>query len=477
VAHFRSSLRFLMPNARVLDLNACVLCGEFHPSLSRCPCLRCYHYHDGPFCSNPCAICNRFHEGPCVGHFRNKCLFCGDSHQPFVSCPCPRCLERHPGNYCPNDQEWPLHPSNSSWTRFVADSCLICGQCHRDDTGCPCPMCHDWHDGDDCQLPSSGVSAVQPCQRCHVWHGADVCHISPVSSSLSQLLSRPRECMLHRAVAAVVNDNAVRQAVAPAHSDAASDYHDIGSMSVVCTHCGARFWAAERIQCCYEGSLILPAPVIPETLSNIILSSTVLSNLRSYNMAMAMASVGHHKSGFPDGVFTMSGRSYHRIGSLVPMTGQPPNFAQIYTVDTTVATDRRSEIFGDRLDRSVLSALHDELMLHNRCVSEFCRVAASDAHELVWTTDDNIMGMQMGSLVTAAGCKRSIVIQRQLRPRELQLIDDGHPLYHTLAYPLLFPTGSPGWFSGMSRIPADGSSLRLVSLHDYGRYILMHRER
>jgi hypothetical protein len=283
--------------------------------------------------------------------------------------------------------------------------------------------------------------------------------------------------MMHRAVAAEFADNASRQAVAPAHSDAASDYQDIGTMSESCIHCGARFWRGEKIQCCYDGTLILPEPVIPESLSNIIMSSAVRSHMRSYNMAMAMASVGHHKDGFPDGVFTMSGRSYHRVGALEPNDGQPPNFAQIYTVDPTVATDRRSEIFGNRLNRAVLRALHDELLLHNRCVSEFRRVAASDANELVWTTEDNIMGMHMGALVTAVGSKRPIVITRQSGPHPLQMIDDGHALYHTLAYPLLFPTGSPGWFLGMSRNQGDESSQRLVSLHDYGRYILMHRER
>ncbi len=282
---------------------------------------------------------------------------------------------------------------------------------------------------------------------------------------------------MHRAVAAEFADNASRQAVAPAHSDAASDYQDIGTMSESCIHCGARFWRGEKIQCCYDGTLILPEPVIPESLSNIIMSSAVRSHMRSYNMAMAMASVGHHKDGFPDGVFTMSGRSYHRVGALEPNDGQPPNFAQIYTVDPTVATDRRSEIFGNRLNRAVLRALHDELLLHNRCVSEFRRVAASDANELVWTTEDNIMGMHMGALVTAVGSKRPIVITRQSGPHPLQMIDDGHALYHTLAYPLLFPTGSPGWFLGMSRNQGDESSQRLVSLHDYGRYILMHRER
>jgi hypothetical protein len=59
----------------------------------------------------------------------------------------------------------------------------------------------------------------------------------------------------------------------------------------------------------------------------------------------------------------------------------------------------------------------------------------------------------------------------------LQFIDDGHALYHTLTYPLLFPTGARGWFAGMTRYERDNQSQHRVSLHDYGRYMLMHRER
>jgi hypothetical protein len=130
----------------------------------------------------------------------------------------------------------------------------------------------------------------------------------------------------------------------------------------------------------------------------------------------------------------------------------------------------------------VLHALHEQLLLHNRCVAEYCRVAASELQELTWTTEDNIMGMQIGSLVVESGYKRSIVIKRQsvgnrIFSNELQFIDDGHPLYHTLAYPLLFPTGSPGWCVGMTRRVREELLMRNVSIHDYGRYTLMHREK
>jgi hypothetical protein len=287
--------------------------------------------------------------------------------------------------------------------------------------------------------------------------------------------------MRNRAVANIENDISL-EVVAPVHNDAASDPHNIGAMTSACTHCGARFWEGERIICCFEGSLIIPEPDIPESLSNLILSSACGRHLRAYNMAMAMASVGHEKSGFPDGVFVMSGRSYHRIGTLAQSVAQPASFAQIYALDTASATNRRTEIFSDSLDSTILSALHDEMLIHNRFVSEFARAVASDIHELVWTSEDNIMGMQIGALVSNVGNKRRIVIQRQGQinsqfAHDLQFIDDGHSLYHTLAYPLLFPTGARGWFSGMTRSDRNGTEPRSVSLHDYGRYMLMHRTR
>jgi hypothetical protein len=288
--------------------------------------------------------------------------------------------------------------------------------------------------------------------------------------------------MMNRALYDVSNAAISNEVCAPASSDATSDRYDVGSMSVSCNHCGARFWRGERINCCFNGSLTVPEAEVPESLAALILSPEVRQQLRSYNMAMSLASVGHEKQGFPDGVFVMSGRSYHHIGSMMPNDGQPLCYAQIYTLDTSSAAERRSNIFSNRLDRHVLSALHEQLLRHNRYVSEFVNAVASDVPELVWTSEDSIMGMQIGALVAAVGRKRSIVVKRRdhvnsLYAHDLQFIDDGHALYHTLAYPLLFPTGARGWFAGMSRYERDNLSQHKVSLQDYGRYMLMHRER
>ena len=462
--------------------SCCALCGQQHNTADSCPCPRCHLQHLHTNCPVDVIIGMMYFDGDGAASGR-RCLRCGECHDVGNACPCPLCLRDHANRDC-------FDP---------VVSCRPCPQCnvwhggnHRhlwmDDTPSsgsnrPCPCCNVWHGDNNCadysyQSCGHNVDVVEPCHLCNVWHGVDVCPRSDPLCQEYRPVRVPRALMVNRAVASI-SRSAMIPTEAPAHSDATTNCHHAGSMSVSCNHCGARFWQGEKIECCFEGSLILADPHIPESLQRIILSPAVMSHIRSYNMSMAMASVGHQKGGFPDGVFTMSGKSYHRIGTLIPSEDKRPCFAQIYSLDTSEATERRSQLFGDRLNREVLSALHDELLVHNRYVAEFVRAASSDVHELVWTTEDDIMGMQMGAMVCANGSHRRIVIKRRRNEHthDLQCISDSHALYHTLAYPLLFPTGATGWYQGMSRCERDGLTMKTVSLHDFGRYILMHRER
>jgi hypothetical protein len=179
-------------------------------------------------------------------------------------------------------------------------------------------------------------------------------------------------------------------------------------------------------------------------------------------MAMAMASVGHKNKSLPDGTFVMGGRSYHRIGSLLPSSGQDSNFAQIYLLDTLDATSRRSSIFGNRLDERVLSDLHDQLRMHNRLISQFCQAATSNVPELIWSSEDDILNMQIGAIVSQPGLQRLVVIRRHSEDDRLEFIPDSHSLYHALSYPLLFPVGNHGWHTGMQR--RDPQSGNLVNV-------------
>jgi hypothetical protein len=421
-------------------------------------------------CPDVCSFCFNRHEGECVVPcLLNVCVYCYGANDQCTCLrifgPCNRCLVWHLASCCERHSFEDRRYLDGSFS-----SCSICGI---------------WHGSDDCvqkrYLDSLYAGdTISPCNRCNTWHGADVCAQRAALVSVDRPIRNSR--LLRNRAVANVGSLLLHATLAPAHSDAASDRHNVGSMSTSCTHCGARFWPGERIECCFAGSLVITEPIIPQSLSDLILKSNVRQHLRSYNMAMAMASVGHSKSGFPDGVFAMSGKSYHRVGSLVPRDDQATSFAQIYTLDTSMATDRRSQLFGNRLDPAVLRDLHDLLKVHNRYVSEFCHAAASEVHELLWSSEDDIMGMQMGALVCSTGKQRPIVIKRRddescPYAHELQMISDGHSLYHTLAYPLLFPTGAPGWYHGMSRVDRDGVTRRSVTLHDYGRYMLMHRER
>jgi hypothetical protein len=195
-------------------------------------------------------------------------------------------------------------------------------------------------------------------------------------------------------------------------------------------------------------------------------------------MAMAMASVGHTNRSFPDGTFCLGGKTFHRIGSLRPAAGQHPAFAQIYVLDVEQAAERRMEVMGGR-EASVrshhLTLLHSLLLLHNPRVQQFVQAAHSDVPHLVWRCSDDISAMQIGTMIAEPGEKRDIVVRRH-SDGQLQFLHDGHPLYHPLAYPLLFPLGTSGWHENLEVTSADYSQCRKVSLTEWGRYYMMHRD-
>lgn len=79
----------------------------------------------------------------------------------------------------------------------------------------------------------------------------------------------------------------------------------------------------------------LPEP--PATIRGLYESGrSFLDNLRSYNNALAMASIGCEESvitGF-NPTFKIHGKVYHRIGALLPNASEQPKFAQIYFHNT-----------------------------------------------------------------------------------------------------------------------------------------------
>jgi hypothetical protein len=194
-------------------------------------------------------------------------------------------------------------------------------------------------------------------------------------------------------------------------------------------------------------------------------------------MAFAMASVGHNNRSLPDSVFVLGGRTYHRIGSVLPAQDAEAAFAQIYMLDAEEAADRRAQVVNDTesvLRRPVLVMLHRLLSQHNPWVRQLQAAASSRTPVIQWSSDIDVSGMVVGAVVAAPG-SRSIVLQLQSSERP-NFIDDGHSLYHTLAYPLLFPTGAPGWHRGMTFWDSLKGRQRPLSLLRWSRHLLMHRD-
>jgi hypothetical protein len=207
---------------------------------------------------------------------------------------------------------------------------------------------------------------------------------------------------------------------------------------------------------------------------------------------MAFASTGHQNKSIVGGTFVLGGRAYHRIGSLLPGNaafaglliqltrcsepGQKHAFSQIWTLDTSDATDRRQELMPE-LRQHVLSSLHNLFIIHNRLAKMFKSAAAAVSNirdapiasvGFTWSATDDLTNFEMAAIIEKSGYQRQIIL-RSCGGR-MQQISDCHQLYHALTYPLLFPTGASGWHNELEHAG------RKISLTEFMRFHLMHRE-
>jgi hypothetical protein len=123
-----------------------------------------------------------------------------------------------------------------------------------------------------------------------------------------------------------------------------------------------------------------------------------------------------------------------------------------------------------------LASLHGLFLQHNR-LARMYRSAADyvSRHNgdqmssvgFTWSATEELSQFQVASIIERAGFSRNIVIHSQ--SGKCINVNDGHQLYHSLAYPLLFPTGCSGWHYDMQH------NDRKISLTEYMRFLLMHR--
>jgi flagellar biosynthesis GTPase FlhF len=135
-------------------------------------------------------------------------------------------------------------------------------------------------------------------------------------------------------------------------------YH--GRMDNVCQHCNALHFKGECTsdrndefkQCCHYGSVQLPDLLpYPDEIKALLQGTDLESrnfreNIRSYNSALAFASMGAQidlPQGFGPYCFRIHEQIYHRIGSLHPDPGQRAQFGLLYILDSSLTLKERIE--------------------------------------------------------------------------------------------------------------------------------------
>lgn len=118
-------------------------------------------------------------------------------------------------------------------------------------------------------------------------------------------------------------------------------YYDIGDPEWECEHCNALMWFSERVQKRWKTKICFTKG-ISEAKKN-------LKNIRSFNMVFSFTSMGEridvstNKGNVPL-IFIMKGENYYRIGSLLPLPGNQPKFAQLYIYDTNNEISSRMSV-------------------------------------------------------------------------------------------------------------------------------------
>uniref|UniRef100_A0A0D3E8D8 ATP-dependent DNA helicase n=1 Tax=Brassica oleracea var. oleracea TaxID=109376 RepID=A0A0D3E8D8_BRAOL len=222
--------------------------------------------------------------------------------------------------------------------------------------------------------------------------------------------------------------------------------------------------------CCNHGQIKLP-PIKqpPALLEELLRTRWFRDTIRVYNSILAFTSIGmkmDYSVVHAPGPYTIQiqGQTHHRIGSLIPRQGQPPEHLQLYIFDTGNKIRNRLNAMGQtstegNLDETTLERLI-EMIDENNCLAKIFR-RARDYYESNGTefnikllsdkgkgkeydlpSTGEVAGLIVGDMSSTIGV-RDIVVQFQ--SDTLQQICDDHPLYMSLQYPLLFPYGKYGF--------------------------------
>lgn len=255
-------------------------------------------------------------------------------------------------------------------------------------------------------------------------------------------------------------------------------------------------------RCCQDGKVTLPLlPPPPRVLRGLFTASDPAArefrtNIIRYNLAFAFTSLGveidrsvNQRFGPDQWVFKIHGQLRHLSGALEPDEGTPPSYSQLYLYEPTEALDLRMQRNNEqRVD--TMSMLQRLLLATNpyaqmfehaynvlKCYDVTTDIAVrlrvmpgSDTWRYNLPAAPEVAMILPGDNHQPANhqiVNRDIILHRRSQsgqPR-LRRINELHPSYEPLQYPLLFPHGEAGWHPDLkSTNPRNRTWLRITQM-------------
>ena len=258
-------------------------------------------------------------------------------------------------------------------------------------------------------------------------------------------------------------------------------------MNDLCPKCGALHFASERLSrstinepkfemCCLSGQVVLPKfPPAPRELRELFDGTSPYSldfktNIHQYNAAFAFTSLGVKvdqsvTAGSGPYSFRISSELHHLSGSLLPVQGHNPVFAQIYIHDPAEQLAQREGNNRNltpavmRIIQGAINQSHPHIHLLRQAYEIMRQIPAEEQHTVaIQLRAERHQDLRRYNLPTANDEVAAIIpgdgseersdhcdIVLRLRGGGLQRISHLHPSYSTLHYVLLFPNGEDGW--------------------------------
>ncbi|KAK7315487.1 hypothetical protein VNO77_34037 [Canavalia gladiata] len=228
--------------------------------------------------------------------------------------------------------------------------------------------------------------------------------------------------------------------------------------------------------CCGQGKVKIPfLEKTPLKLLNLLQNDDshnkyFIQNIRSFNMMFSFTSMGgtidrkiNDGNGPP--MFVMNGENYHRIGSLLPLSGETPKFAQLYIYDTENEVRNKMNAVSMTsneclLNKSIVQDLKEMLDVGNPYAKVYRMVRDRFEDYGIANVKLRIMGKRghdgrRYNLPTASEVAALIVGDFDCEPTEKDVIVETQTrslkrvsilnvAYLPMQYPLLFPHGEDG---------------------------------